>query len=1362
MMLAAPLLLLCLLTSSPQQPGGTQTYEAGWAAIEAHVAEGRLDLAREAAGALADALIEKSREPGRAPEAELEEQLSRVGLRGAELGSIALTRRAFERIVELRSARLAPEHPDLLDARSMYAVALYQSHEPALARALLEELLELYSRTLPAEADEVRRVRTPLALCLRELGEEQAALALQEDILALVLRTRPEEDIEVQRARLNLAGTYGMLGNDARAAELLESVVAVHERTRPADDLELANARHNLATSYARLGRYGEARAQLEPVIAALERRVPAEHWQLLGAKSVLGVVLRQLDEPFAARPLLIDVYEVRQRIHPAGHPEIARARSALASLARRIEDHSLALRLSEEALADLERSLPPDHPRILVERSNLALELGEIGDLSRARRLQESVIAPLARHYGEESENVHIARYRLASVLARQGETAEASALLESVISAFERVLGPEDPRAQAARLELSGLLQEMGNIRRAVEVAEHAYRELEHSTDSNDSYYLQQARRRLVRAYEEVGRTPEALALVDDVIRRYRATRPGDHVDVARVSIERGWLLAEHGREAEAREVLERAVVHLEAQLPADHADLRSARSALAETLRRMGDLHGARALQESVLATASRLLPPDAQSLQIERMNLAGTLIQMQELESARLLLEPALATLLTVLPHDHRSVQLQRVNLAQLYEALGEHARAAELLAAVIEVHRTSGQTLRPFGLAARATYGRLLAVLGQDEAAAGHLEAALAGFEAVYPAGHPWVLRARMELAWMRVRQGRRDEAQRLAEQASHDLRACVRESAARLSPREMEGLARNLAPTASALLAFAAAGFDAGAQSALDRSAFAAIEALRSSELIAALVARRAGGEPRTPAQRAEEAELRARLAYLARSGSSADELARTRRELEALRRDAIQRLEPGTAEALRVDPTPERLSRDLKPGEALVACWTYEPGPPFEPRAKAEPALLAFVLRSEGVLARVELGAARAVEDDASGWLRAIGAGAGGLRGLDAEATRDTSGERLAGEALRARVLAPLAGALVGVDRIVVALDGALLACPLGALPEADGRLGDRLAIEVRSSLIELALPRRSAESVGGRLVAFGGIRFEPEGDDEGDDGPSVRPAAPVLARVEPAGGSVRRLRGAASAGFAPLPGTGEEVRQIGALFAAAFPRQDAALRSGAEATREALFGLAGSARWLHLATHGWFSPESVSGRPGSDAPLDARLGVGERMSPSEFVTGVSPMALCGLALAGANAPPDEFGCVAGAATAEELAGLDLSDCELAVLSACDTSVGVRAAGQGVHSLQRALHMAGARSVVTSLWKVPDDATRALMIAFYRGLWERRLAKDRALWEAQRSLRDARTAEGLPLYGVADWAAWRLTGESD
>ena len=139
---------------------------------------------------------------------------------------------------------------------------------------------------------------------------------------------------------------------------------------------------------------------------------------------------------------------------------------------------------------------------------------------------------------------------------------------------------------------------------------------------------------------------------------------------------------------------------------------------------------------------------------------------------------------------------------------------------------------------------------------------------------------------------------------------------------------------------------------------------------------------------------------------------------------------------------------------------------------------------------------------------------------------------------------------------------------------------------------------------------------------------------------------------------------------------------------------------------------------------------------------------------------------LAGANRP-GEAGKDDGILTALEVAELDLSGVELAVLSACETGLGAVAGGEGVLGLQRAFQVAGARSVVASLWKVDDEATQRLMGRFYDNLWAKKLSKLEALREAQLWMLNGGGAHGLkgeakdgertpPLY----WAALILSGD--
>ena len=111
------------------------------------------------------------------------------------------------------------------------------------------------------------------------------------------------------------------------------------------------------------------------------------------------------------------------------------------------------------------------------------------------------------------------------------------------------------------------------------------------------------------------------------------------------------------------------------------------------------------------------------------------------------------------------------------------------------------------------------------------------------------------------------------------------------------------------------------------------------------------------------------------------------------------------------------------------------------------------------------------------------------------------------------------------------------------------------------------------------------------------------------------------------------------------------------------------------------------------------------------------------------------------------------------EIVGLAVPT-ELAVLSACETGRGASVSGEGLLSLSSAFLHAGARRVIASLWKVDDEATRALMSKFYE-LWDPTagsgLSAAAALREAQAFVR-GHEKWAHPYY----WAAWVLWGRAD
>jgi hypothetical protein len=205
-----------------------------------------------------------------------------------------------------------------------------------------------------------------------------------------------------------------------------------------------------------------------------------------------------------------------------------------------------------------------------------------------------------------------------------------------------------------------------------------------------------------------------------------------------------------------------------------------------------------------------------------------------------------------------------------------------------------------------------------------------------------------------------------------------------------------------------------------------------------------------------------------------------------------------------------------------------------------------------------------------------------------------------------------------------------------------------------------------------------------------------------------------------------------------------------------------GADASEERLAAVA-RPRLLYCATHGFFLQDVERPAP-VGGPLRRLELAGSGAALPRPDPGQDPRLRSGLALAGANKWQERSakGLSDGLLTALEVENLDLWGTELVVLSACETGRGEVQVGEGVLGLRRAFQLAGARTVLASLWQVPDRETERLMTDCLKR-WLQGESPAEALRQAQlrliRELRqsaDPRLREAPPLY----WAGFICHGQ--
>jgi CHAT domain-containing protein/Tfp pilus assembly protein PilF len=852
------------------------------------------------------------------------------------------------------------------------------------------------------------------------------------------------------------------------------------------------------------------------------------------------------------------------------------------------------------------------------------------------------------------------------------------------------------------------------------------------------------------------------------------YPAARfPEGHLDLATSLNNMGFLLQTRGELDQAEPFYGKALAMYQKLYPADrypegHHALATSLDNLGALLQVRGALGQAEAFHRQALAMFQKLYPadrfPEGHTSLADSLNNLGSLLQVRgELAQAETYLRRALAMYQKLyakqhFPAGHRKLAASLGNLGVLLHDQGELAQAESYLRRALAMRQQLYPPRdfpggHPELAASLNTMGSLCKEQGQLAQAETYYRRSLAMCQQLYPGGDPHLAASLNNLGLLLQQRGQLDQAEHFLRKGlameqqlfpperypdGHLDLAISLSNVGRLvyyrgEPAQAETYLRQALGVYQRLLTTVLAGSaEAQAHNYLAQLPFTRDGYLSVTGRLPGKTehAYRALWHARGAV--AHMLQQRRRTVLLAGDPSSralADKLLATRQALASLLRPGVQ-ARPDRVRALSeqkenlekqlADKLPlykalsERLTRSpaellpLLPADAvfldLARYWHIAPNPTraAEQGERWTLSYVAFVLARGQPIQRVELGEAEPIDQALARWRRSLQTG---------------SASSPAADTLRHLLWRPLEKRFpAGTRTVLLAPDAALTGLPWAALP---GRRAGTVLLEEYALatvpdgpfLLDLLRAPARGKTEAGVLLAAGGI------DYDGRAEPAPPAAAQGLARAAP--------KGKGQVPWPALPGTAKELAEVRHLAG----KRAVVERQGISAGTGQLLADLPEVRWAHLATHGFFADPSVrsifqlSAEDYKRSQCGERIGVGAR----------SPLVLCGLVCAGANRPvKDAEKEDGGILTAEAIAGLNLDGLELAVLSACETGLGEVAGGEGVFGLQRAFHIAGARSVVASLWKIDDDATQALMQEFYRNLWERKLPKLEALRRAQ------------------------------
>jgi CHAT domain-containing protein/Tfp pilus assembly protein PilF len=1042
------------------------------------------------------------------------------------------------------------------------------------------------------------------------------------------------------------------------------------------------------------------------------------------------------------------------------------------------------ALPLGERILEIRERTLGSDHPDVARSVHNLALLYDFKGDFARSEPLYQRALVIRERVLGPEHPDVASSLNNLALLYSESGDYAKAELFFGRALTIGEKALGPEHPDVAASLTSLAKLYYEIGEYKKAEPHFERALVIWEKALGSEHPL-VTLALNNLAGLYKMGSDYAKAEPLFRRALNIDEKVRGPEHPDVASSLINLANLYYEKGDYEKAEPLYGRAVTIREKALGAEHPDLARPLENLADLYKDRGEYAKAEPLYGRALAIREKALGLEHPFVALTLDNLARLYSERGDYARAEPLYQRALAIGERAVGPEHPGVAQVLNDLANLYRARGDYARAEPLYGRALAIrekalgreHTDFTESLTDLARlhAAKGDYAQAVSVLAisNDIEERNFVNNLRTGSE-------------RQKLAYLALFSKQTDFTLSLHSQA-----------AAQTAANGSQAL--NLAFTT--LLRRKGRGLDAMTDTiaALRSHATPQVQALfdrltQARSQLATLILR--GPDATRPDT------YRRRVKYLK---VEVDDL---EAELSSRSIEFRKQMQPVTLSAVRAV---------LPAGSALVEFAYFTPPDPKTGK-DMQPRYLAYALAPQGEPKWVDLGEAALIDQAIDEWRKALRSPNRTdverfARAVDEKVMRPVRSllREMPGEARRLLIapdgslnLIPFAALVDEQNQYLIehysisylTSGGDLLRLQTsepskGApLVVANPDFGRFTTVAMRGGRGKPHARNQSRAQIDPTQIFFQPL---PATEDEALAIKVLLPNASMLQGEDATETALKQTRGPqilhiATHGFFinkrdDLPADDNSPRVVssgttGLASTEAIPytvqleatpalktAQETVKRLRAQGVDAYILKSRAKGKGVFFRVRaGKFPAQADANKYGADLQQKGLVSgyfvaryVAEPLSDlrlSILAAQVKdPLLRSGLALAGAN--HGKSGEDDGVLTALEAAYLDLSGTKLVVLSACDTGVGEVKNGEGVQGLRRALVLAGSESQVMSLWPVSDEATKDMMIPYYKALQQGE-GRSEGLRQVQLRMLHGRKDRRHPFY----WAAFIQSGE--